>query len=172
MKKLAVVALATIMTLSLAACGKESPATTETPVAEASVSTEVKAEVNEAVSLEAVTTLLAGYSIENETYANYVVSNVKWNEVESSETTDTDFVKVVTNDGKTTVFHAVVEGPVDLGDIHSEKAIKSNAFYKLTLKNCANEMSSEGKMTYDFTYGLMANEVDLAVMEAGLNAAE
>lgn len=172
-KKMSVVAMAAIMTLSFAACGAKNSEAEAAP--EASVSVEAsadEAQVSFELSAEAVAGLLAEYGIENETYVNYVVANAEWSEVASDETADTDFVKVVATDDKTTVYHAMVADKVDLGEIHTTKANKSNNFFKLVLNGCKSESTEEGNIEYDFSYNVVTNGVDLAELAKALETAE
>lgn len=171
MKRITVVALATIMTLCLAACGEKEVPETSTEVLETSVETNVSP-VEATVSAEAVSSLLEAYGIENETYANYVAANVVWTKVESEEDTDTDFVKVVSEEGKTTVYHAMVADGVDLGEIHTAKSQSSNAFFKLKLNGCKSETTAEGAIKYDFSYNVITLGVDLADLEKALETTE
>lgn len=172
-KKMSVVAMATIMTLSLAACGAKASEVEAAPETSVSVEASVEATtVSFELSAEAVAGLLAEYGVENETYVNYVVANVEWKEVAADETADTDFVKVVVADDKTTVYHAMVADKVDLGEIHTTKANKSNDFFKLTLNGCKSESTPEGGISYDFSYNLITNGVDLAELAKALETAE
>ncbi len=172
-KKMSVVAMATIMTLSFAACGAKNSEVEAAPETSVSVEASVEdATVSYELTAEAVASLLAEYGVENETYVNYVVGNVTWTEVASDETADTDFVKVVVSDDKTTVYHAMVADKVDLGEIHTTKANKSNDFFKLTLNGCKSESTAEGSISYDFSYNVVTNGVDLAELAKALEVTE